>query len=238
METDQNFAKLLRKASDHRATDEQKRRSLNRLLNYIQRSSRIPRLNSPDYLDALDKTFMWLIRNLDSFEPRPEMSLEESFFRWVNGYLRNRIRDLQSTNKFGTLSLDQVLHEGENQNILLGEKIVNTYPYFPTLDGLDGYIEELKQKKNRGVVLKLEQYVENDPDNQLKKLYPKNKSECNCQILSQQLLFQNPPAKLSQISRDFDVNYQTLKSHWEAKCKPCLQKISLSLGYSPDFEES
>lgn len=226
---------LIEKSLDEIKKDDPQKRCLNRLLFYIQKSQKVYKDSHPDYLEALDKTFEWLIRNLEDFQPQIGITIEESFFRWINSYLKMRILDLKIAQTKNPLSLDQSIDEGSNQKVSWGDQMSDTNLMAPpTLSGLDGYIAQLKQQKDRTIVSKLERYVEEDLENKLKNLHIRSESRCNCQYLSQKALFQNPPERFSNLSRDLNVNYQTLKSHWEAKCKPCLQDILYSLGYSHD----
>ena len=95
-------------------------------------------------------------------------------------------------------------------------------------------IEKSNDQKIIEIWTRLEHYVNEDPQSILKNCYPKKHPNCNAQLLSKKLLFKNPPEKLTQISKDLQINYQTLRSHWERKCIPLLQAILKDLGYSDD----
>ena len=94
-----------------------------------------------------------------------------------------------------------------------------------TLSGLDAYIESLERTQKAKTLAQIEEYIRRDPDKLLRNLSPKKNKKCHCQILSERRLLNDPADRFSSLSREFNINYQTLKSHWEAKCKPCLQEI-------------
>ncbi|MEL7005729.1 MAG: hypothetical protein AAFN93_23825 [Bacteroidota bacterium] len=182
-----------------------------------------------------------LTKSNQAFQPQSNMTVEKSLFIWFNYTLKYRIRDLYRTSDVKkadprqALSLDYIIANESEQTTTLGDLMSDVNLMTPTLSGLDAYIEHLKQSNERRVVDELEKYIRNDPEDTLKNLHIKASKACNCKILSQKLLLQDPPVKFSDVSKELGANYQTLKSHWEMKCKPCLQKISHSLGYSPDF---
>ena len=70
-------------------------------------------------------------------------------------------------------------------------------------------------------------YVEQDPENRLTNCYPRQAPHCHCQCLGVRLLLQEPPDRLSTLAREFNINYQTLSSHWKRKCLPLLREIAL-----------
>ena len=231
--TEVNLEVLIENSLDPSMTREQKQRAQNRLLLYIQNSPMLYKASHIEYLDALDRAFEWLLRHLDEFKPRPNMSVEKSFFKWFNTTLGKRVLDLKEHRKNKTLCLDSMSNSAQNVSWI--EQMSDSNSATPKLSGLDGHIEQLKKAKEIIIIDELEQYVDSDPEDKLKSLHPRSRRECNCQILSQEVLFKDPPEKFSTLSKKLDINYQTLKSHWEAKCKPCLQQIAHSLGYSPDF---
>jgi hypothetical protein len=47
------------------------------------------------------------------------------------------------------------------------------------------------------------------------------------------LLVQDPPQRIADVAREFNVNNQTLYSHWKNNCLPLLQEIGRHFGYQP-----
>ena len=209
----------------------ERRRAMNRLLITLQHLPGLLKSAHPDYLEALDRTWEWVSRNICAFKPRPHESIQTSLLRWVNSYLNWRIRDLPQPEQANQYRLDQVIdNSGEDPTTWL-EQMSETNWHIPTLSGIDGYIDQLSNQKIQRLFLKIELYIEEDRDGKLRSCHPRKHPDCNCQVLTKRLLLQNPPARFADISREMGINYQTLKSHWENKCKPLLQEIAGELGY-------
>jgi hypothetical protein len=51
--------------------------------------------SDPKYLEALDQTWEWVSRNIDTFEPRPHESIQKSLVKWINDYLIRRIQEIK-----------------------------------------------------------------------------------------------------------------------------------------------
>jgi hypothetical protein len=213
-------------------TESERKRLVERLLISVQKLPGLIKSSHLDFLEALDKTYWWLSRNICQFQPplNSSLSYEKGLTRWINGYLYRRIQDLYQQTSFSQYSLDQTINQGEEDNLTWLDQLPAT-PELPTLNGLEIYIECLQKEKTQDVFLKFEFYVEQDFDKRLQNCHPRNFLNCNCQILCQRILLQNPSEKISNLSREFGVNYQTLKSHWEKKCKPLLREILVELGY-------
>ncbi|WP_375491002.1 hypothetical protein [uncultured Nostoc sp.] len=233
-ETEIRLRELIAKICESPAslTESERRRLVDRLLITVQKLPGLVKSSHLDFLEALDKTYWWLSQNICQFNPPSNNSLsyEKGLTRWINGYLYRRIQDLYQQIPFSPFSLDQVINQGEEDNLTWLDQLPAT-PGLPTLNGLEIYIERLQKEKTQDVFLKFEFYVEQDFDKRLQNCHPRHFSNCNCQMLCQRILLQNPSEKISDISREFGVNYQTLKSHWEKKCKPLLREILVELGY-------
>lgn len=234
------------------------RKAMSRLLIFIQglpEYSRYSNLDCPDdLLDALNQTWEWLSRNIKHFEPRTA-SLRGDLVRWINGYLYWRVRDLDLPDplpgKQLSYSLDAAMpssfaNEDGNvreqttwlERVSDRGQLLGTPSNPQILSGLEAYIEQLQQQSEQYLVQKLAFYIEQDPERQLQDCYPRRHQECNCQVLSQRLLFifKNPPDKLTDIARESHINYQTLVSHWKLKGLPLLRRIATELGYQPNQE--
>ncbi|MDZ8064383.1 MAG: hypothetical protein RMY64_01915 [Nostoc sp. DedQUE08] len=190
----------------------------------------------------LNQTLEWFSQNIRNFQPRTS-SVGDDLIRWIKSYLYWGIKDLNSPSppwgKKFHLSLDESilnfdaeittwLERVSEQGQLLGTP---ANPYI--LSGLEIYLENLKQQSQQRLVDNLAVYIEQDPDKQLQNCYPRKHPECNCQVLSQRLLFifKNPPDTLADIARESQINYQTLVSHWKLKAIPLLQNVAIQLGY-------
>ena len=233
MMTDQQLLTLIESICvDAISNLEGQRIATDRLLRQLQRLPGLFRSAHPDYLEALNRTWEWVSRSICTFRPRAHLSPQESLVKWVNSYLYWRIRDLPGVEVPGQSRLDRLISKDTGDKTTQLDQLADTPFGMPTLNSLDAYLEGHQQQKIEQIVLSLEHYIELDPDKLLQDCHPRKHPECNCQVLSQRVLLKYPPDRFADISRDLGVNYQTLKSHWEKKCKPLLQKIVADLGYS------
>ena len=97
----------------------ERRRVIERILSKIVRHPSLYRSKHPDYLEALDKTFEWFIRNIERFKQQPNKSVEESLLIWINSYLARRVQDLYipQKKKYEILSLDQVVFSDSESQV-------------------------------------------------------------------------------------------------------------------------
>lgn len=230
---DEQLYQLIAQVCQHPLRSPKRRKAMNLLLVEIQRLPGLVKLPHPDYLDALNRTWEWVNRQLCQ-EFKADLPLvQKRLVQWINSYLYWRIRDLYSPAK-SDRSLDAPIGDGQTEISLLD--ILSTTGFeIPTRSGLDGYIEQIEREQQQAVGLKLEQYVEQDPKEKLRNCHPQTYPNCNCQLLSSRVLLKDPPDKFSAIAKELSINYQTLKSHWERKCRPLLQEIALELGYKSEL---
>ena len=213
----------------HPTGSPERQKALNRLISYLQRLPELLHSNHPDYLEALNRTWEWFSKNIcRTFKPLRD-SFQKSLAIWINGYLYWRIRDLTSPQLH--LSLDAVIRGSDSLETHLDQ--LPKDPKALTLSGLDMYLARLENHQLQTLVSQLENYIEQDPDNRLKRCHPRNYPNCHCQFLAQRLLLKNPPDRLACISRELGINDRTLRSHWKNRCLPLLQTITQELGYSP-----
>ena len=233
MTIDKQLVALIESICRNAVADSLKQRvAINRLLIKLQRLPGLIRSSHPDYLEALDRTWEWVGRSICMFKPRSHLSFQESLVKWVNGYLYWRVRDLPGPETPDQIRLDRAIGQDAGRQTTRLDSLADDSWGIPTLSGLEGQIEAQQRQEIQQIALKLEEYIELDPDGRLRNCHPRNHPDCNCQVLSQRVLLKYPPDRFADISRDLGINYQTLKSHWEKKCKPLLQKLAGDLGYS------
>lgn len=220
------------------------RKAMSRLIIVLQGLPEFRKYSSLDcpsyFLDALNQTWEWFSRNIRKFEPRTS-SIRTDLVRWLNGYLYWRLQDSNSPTTH--LPLDEIISDADDGGIAtwldrVSEQgqLLGTRSNPRVLDGLEIYIEQQQRQSEQRLVVSLALYIEQDPEGQLRNCHPHKYPECNCQILSQRLLFifKNPPDKLADIARECQINYQTLVAHWKRKGIPLLQSIAIKLGYQPN----
>lgn len=221
---------LINEVCEHPLKSPKRRKIMNRLLIEFQRLPKLAKSSHPDYLDALNKTWEWVNRSIcEQFDTSKPM-VEERLQQWINSYLYWRIKDLHSLDKNKVYSLDATT-ANNNTEITYLELLSEKGFDIPTRSGIDSYIEQLERGQRQNISLKLENYFEKDPEGKLRNCHLRGNPECNCHILSQRRFLNNPPEKFTVLAKDFNVKYQTLKSHWERNCSPLLQEIAKDLGY-------
>lgn len=228
------------------------RKALNQLILEIQQLPGLVKSSHPDYYEALDDTLMRLADEILDFEPQ-HSSLTQSLVAWVNGKLRLKyaVRELHSPShrrvrsKHPTaksefkqqarqtpLSLDTPLGDDRGETFA-------TQLRAPSLWEARSQIErEQQRQKNLSIGVKLQRYIEQDPDSLLRNCHPKAHPGCNCHVLSLRLLLKVPPDKLVAVAKELEVNYHTLNWHWKNKGLPLLRAIALDFGYQPPAEDA
>ncbi|OCQ95496.1 hypothetical protein BCD67_09685 [Oscillatoriales cyanobacterium USR001] len=233
---DRQLRLLAEKVCSYPAKSLERQKALNLLLVKLQHLPGLLKSSHPDYLEALNRTWEWFSQNIcQTFKPSGA-SFQESLCKWINGYLYWRIRDLKSPQT--DYSLDNSFKNSESLETYL-DRLPDAQA--PKLSGLDNYLDRLRSEQLQEIVLQLEKYIEEDPERKLRNCYPRKHPNCNCQFLTQRLFLQNPADKMADIIRELqlkdpNVKDQTVRSHWNKKCKPLLQEIAVNLGYSPEIE--
>ncbi len=210
----------------------ERQKALNRLLIVIQQLPGIYKSSHPDYAEALNLTWEWVSRKIGEFKPR-ESSVQQSLVTWINGYLKWRVRDLYAKDNQYSVSLDRPISNDEGDQTTLLDQIPDRQFTTPTLDLLEVKILQIQEAQRQRLGQQLRQYIEQDEERKLTDCHPRKHPECNCQLLARRLLLQEPPERIADISREFDVSNQTLYSHWKNNCLPLLQDIGRKFGYQP-----
>ena len=234
MYNDDQLRDLLKRICDEASTVTPlaRRQALTRLLIYIQRSPLLYRSSHPDFADALNRTLAWVSRSIKQFQPHSG-SVTQDLMRWVNGFLKWRIRDLYSPDLiyyelirsgFAPVELDKPMREQESNFT----PVVNLTPDPRGWESLlEQRIETLQQHAQERIGWRITQYLRSDPDNLLRNCHPRNQPGCNCHELVVRLHLNEPRETLRAIANRYSINEQTLHTHWRDKCLPLLQIIAL-----------
>jgi hypothetical protein len=209
-------------------------KAMSDLLRIVMHLPGIKRVAHQDYLLALNQTWEWMSRNIDEFQSSTD-SLENDLVKWINGYLYWRIRDIYHSvpNRSPTMSLDEeIFDNGETYLDLLSESGFLA----PNLNTLNAHIQLLQQQEHRKIATQIEAWIQLDPERQLQNCYPRERNNCNCQVLSYKIIVKDPPDSLTDIAKDLNIPYQTLVAHWKRRCLPLLQSQAQSFGYEPNLE--
>ncbi|MEG4495853.1 hypothetical protein QUB05_10440 [Microcoleus sp. F10-C6] len=189
----------------------QRRKLVDRLLRQLQLLPKLSKSSHPYYLEAQNKTWEWLDKNLHKFHPQ-RSPIQASLVTWVNGHLRYRIHDLHTTKNQKELSLDL--------DALERSGFYNDY-----LDGLEVEIERIERQEKQAVARAIVKYIDRDPEYELRNCYPRNRPDCNCQILVQRLFLQQSPEKMAVIARQLNIKTQTIYSFWKRRGLSKIQGI-------------
>lgn len=217
---------------------------MGRLLARVPTLPGIIKNSHPDYLDALNKTLEYVRVNIKVFiikfkvdidREHPE-NLRTKFVIWFNGYLRYRILDLYRTKPLPA-SLDAPAF---SEKVSFLEVLPDVGFNAPLLDGIESLIEKSQTDRTQRKALILELYIEQDYLQKLSGCHPRNCLACNCQTLLKAMYLTSPGNLVSlkegkiaaekkisarSLAKSFDINEQTLHTHWRTKCRPLLNEI-------------
>lgn len=229
---DEQLRDLIDEVCRYKDPSPERQKALNRLLMVIQQLPAIYKSSHQDYPQALNLTWEWVSRTIHTFEPRSS-SLQQSLVTWINGYLKWRIRDLYAPDNQYSISLDQSISNDEGNQTTLLEQLPDRQFTTPSLDLLEIKIVQIQEAERQRLGQQVRQYIQQDKEKKLTGCHPRKHPECNCQLLAMRLLLQKPPQRIADVAREFNVNNQTLYSHWKNNCLPLLQEIGRHFGYQP-----
>jgi hypothetical protein len=193
----------------------QRRKLVDRLLRKLQISPKLSKVSHPYYYEAQNKTWLWLNKHLHEFNPQ-HSPIQASLVTWVNGHLRYRIQDLYTSKN------------RKNQNTLPLEAL-ETSGFYGCLDALDLEIERMERQEKQDLARDIAHYFQGDPQQELRNCHPRNRPDCNCQIIAQKLLVDESPAKMATIARQLNIKEQTIRSFWRRTGFSKIKKIAVKL---------
>jgi hypothetical protein len=230
-QADEQIYRLLQDVRRHESGSIAQRKALNRLLMLLQRQPGLLRSSHQDYAQALNRTWEWFTQNIYRFDPSlaPVVGITHQLIIWINGYLKWRITDLYKSDAHSPISLDRPFVNPEGEQVTLKDKLPD--PAFRSLDLLEQQIEQLQQQQQQRLEQQIRQLIKQDQAQQLQQCHPRQRPDCNCQVLALRLLLQQPPDRIAQLATELEIKDQTLYSHWNKKCLPLLRAIARHYGY-------
>ncbi|MEG4805317.1 hypothetical protein QUB63_32100 [Microcoleus sp. ARI1-B5] len=198
---DERLSKLILAIYSESPDSPRRRELMDRLLRQLQRLPKLLKSSHPYYLEAVNKTWHWLDKNLHNFSPR-RSPIQDNLITWINAHLWYRIYDLYATKTQNILSLDL-------------DALERSRFYNDGLDGLDVEIERIERQEKQALAWKIVQYIDRDPEQKLRNCHPRNRPDCNCQFIVQKLFLQESPEKMSTIARQLNIKTQTIRSFWK-----------------------
>ena len=206
---DERLCKLIIAICSESRDNPQRRNLVDRLLRQLQRLPKLSKSSHLFYPEAVNKTWQWLDNNLHKFEPRFS-PIQDSLLIWINRHLKYRIYDLYAKRNQNIVSLDlDALERSGFYN-----------------DCLDAQIEQIERQEKQALAREITKYFDRDPEQKLRRTHPKNRPDCNCQIIAQKLFFQPSPEKMATIARQLNINTQTIRSFWKRKGLSKVQAIA------------
>jgi hypothetical protein len=204
---DELLCKLILAICSESRDSSQRRKLMDRLLRQLQLSPKLSKSSHPYYYEALNKTWEWLDNNLHNFNPIYS-PVQDSLMTWVNRHLKYRIYDLYAKKR-------------QNKNSISLDTLERHGFHIGCLGGLDAKIEQIERQEKEALVSTIVQYIDRDPEQKLRNCHPRNRPDCNCQIIAQRLFLQQSPEKMAAIARQLNIKTQTIYSFW--KRTGCLQ---------------
>ncbi len=160
------------------------------------------------------------LETIDCHNPVAAKNVREKFISWVVMILKWDCYDIKR-GKHSELSLDKSIgRDGEN---------VTKKDMLPDLK-ISG-IEALLVNELKKIGKQIQEYIQLDPDSQLRGCHVRDRPDINCQVLLQLRLLSEPHLTLQDISQRLQSPLQTIKSRLERNCLPIIRNIALELGY-------
>ena len=103
---------------------------------------------------------------------------------------------------------------------------------------LDTYIAQLQAKKEIRREEAIAKYIKEYKQQNSTRTYPRTHPQCKWQCSAIRLLLQQPPQKISEITRELNGKNQTLYSHWKQKCQFLFREIGRKIIINYSIDES
>ena len=201
----QQLGQLVAQARSYPAKSLMRRRKLNELVRVVMKSGKLWKENTPYYKDALQQTWLYFCRNLDQHD-----LTKCSVITWLNNCLKWRLQDFHSS---------QVQHQARTvpASILGTDETTNSIENLPASPDIPPIIEETYQ------------WVQTDPDGELRSTHVRDRPDVNCQII---ILRRLPPeTSWKAIALEFNLPSSTAPNFYKRECLPRLRKFALLQGY-------
>ncbi len=212
-----HILELVTEACKHPLGSPRRGRFLDKLIREIVKSGKLWKENTPHYEEALHKTWIYLSRNLceatTAKEPyNPEIS---QITTWLNTYLKKRLLDCYRKQK------QERERQSHDRIVWLDgmpdEDTINSSEYLIANPDVSFYLDELLE------------WIETDPNDELKSRHVRGKPQINCQVLLQRKCLYGQT--LQEIAKEFGCAHSTLYQLLNNDCRHLLQKFSENQGY-------
>jgi hypothetical protein len=207
-----------------------------------------------NYTEAVSKGYIWLsklIKNDILEAPRicffdlpksQAKSLTQGLKTWIINYIAWRlleihIDDLEIPDSLDIPQFNDDFAGNETKLDHIPDGFQDVYKA-PTLDGLlnGDLINQIFTKSQQRLLTNIEKYLQTDPFDLLKSRYIGKYPELNYHVLAQRLIVQQPPDKIRDIYRDFNIpkeREQGIYADIDRNFYPTIASISIELGDYP-----
>lgn len=207
-ETEAQILQLVKQTCQYPRGSIERQKGLHRIILLIQQTGKLNwAKDMPDVEEALQQTWLYFCRNLceATTAEQPYNPEKGSVIAWINGYLRFRVKDINSRDPNRIYS---VLNEN-------GEE----------LDPLDLIPAPLEPPP---ILEEIREWLKREADN-LCRIHIENRPDINCLILIERRL--PPKTPWEDLSQEFGVAISTLSGFYQRRCLPRLLKFGNSQGY-------
>lgn len=202
---DRQLQQLVTEVCAHPAKSLIRRQKLNEVVRLVTRSDKLWRKNTPYYKDALQQTWLYFCRNVDRYAPT-----QCSVITWLNNSLKWRLQDCckaEAENRAKTIA-PLGSDNGYNADLLAN---------LPASPEVPPILEETYE------------WVQTDPDNELRKIHIKGYPHVTCQAL---ILLRLPPeVPWKEIAQKFNLPPSTAPNFYKRECLPRLRNFAYTQGY-------
>lgn len=208
---DEQLRELLLEARQYPAGHLKRRQCLTQMVRLIEHSRKLWHEHTPYYEDALQQTWIYFCQNIcepgtgEQYDPD-----RSSMITWLNRYLKWRLQDFRIR---------------QHQNLA-------RYASTPAraTNNSQTITDTLAAPPDTPPILEMTcQWVETDPEGELRKSHIQHRPDVSCQAL---LLRRLPPEQSwDKISEEFGLPISTLSSFYQRQCMPRLRNFGQTQGY-------
>lgn len=193
---------------------------------YIEKALEKTEADVKKNLEKFPQSYRLDLNNLDCQNKSDANKIKKSFVRWTKMILKaDCIDERRKRRKILTISLDAPVGDETGSKDL--HEIIPT----PTLSGLDRLFKEERKE----IAIRIKNYIDIDPEGTLRNSHPRSRPQCNCQILMQMHLLQEPPATPKQIAQQVETPQPTVYERLRM-CKELLGEIVREMEQQSDRE--
>jgi predicted DNA-binding protein YlxM (UPF0122 family) len=181
------------------------------------------------YEQALPMTERDVQQNIKRFVERYELDMAEidckiadnanqvrdCFIKWVKMILTADCRDVRRKKSPRMVSIYEQIKSSKDGPFLKVEDFISdrTAEGLPKLSGLEKWLQENQRANQIKIAPKIREYIEIDPDEKLRRCHPRNKPDCNCQVLLKLFLLEEET--VTAIAKKLNVSRATIQPYLE-----------------------